>query len=99
MFMFSKEPSPLAPGDLILVTIQELTRRVDVRRGKNLLPWIAQGEDFWQYFCQLIKTPEDAHGVAQALAAAAGYGVERVEPLMFRVTAFSPKADRKRGKK
>ena len=91
MFMLKNETSPLVPGDLILITLQELTRRVDVRRGNNLLPWIAQGEDFWPYFCQLIKTPEDAYGVAQALAAAAGYGIERIEPLMFRVVVAKKK--------
>jgi len=98
MFRHVNKPTALAPGDMILVALGELTRRVDVRRGNDMLAWIADGEDFWPYFCQMIKTPEDAYGVAQALAGAAGHAVQRVEPLMFRIVALAPSTPRK-GKK
>ena len=91
MFTYRNEPTALAPDDVILVTLTQLTRKVDVRRDKDLLRWAPQGEDFWPYFCQLIKTPEDAHGVAMALAAAAGHGIERIEPTTFRVVAAAKK--------
>jgi|GEM_PF-5600155 len=93
MFTHLGNVTPLMPGDVIVTDTRSEKRAVLVKRGASLLGWQVQprGTDFWGYFCQLIKSPEDAEGAASALAAAAGHAIERTDDSHYVVVQFVPK--------
>lgn len=98
MFTHLNKATALMPSDVIVINTINDTRSISVKRGADLLAWtVPEGSaDFWGYFCQLVKSPEDAEGAASALAAAAGHAIKRLDDRQYEVIAFVPKKEKKK---
>jgi hypothetical protein len=77
MFMQGRDVTALRPGDVIVVRID--THTVEVRRGDETLGRVPPAkDDCWSFFCQMVKSREDAHGLAYAMASSAGHSYQEV---------------------
>lgn len=73
MFVFDRTIGPIAVRDVITIDTREGSRTVTVIRGSKRAERIPpKHDDGWEFFCQLIRSREDAHGVAYMMTASAG---------------------------
>jgi hypothetical protein len=97
MFTHNGKPAAIAPGDVIV--IDTATHSVTVRRGADLLVRVPPERDNWPFFCQLIRSREDAEGVASMMAESAGHAtLEREhgkDSHAFDVVAHKPPTKKK----